>query len=87
MYLLDKLPAFIFLNQERKVFSVQMDDPGKEGSYEIVLAANIEVGYLFTSFYLHVIVVPEKINGYLSFEPPLQLNYTINQCDFLSPWQ
>ena len=53
------------------------DDPSLAGNYPIVLAKNINAGFLFASFNLHVVVDQALPNGFLNFEPPLQLNDTI----------
>jgi hypothetical protein len=63
--LLVGLPTFITLNAETKKFLVKTNDENDEGSYQIVLAKNINGANLFSSFKLKVVVDRLPPNGYL----------------------
>lgn len=74
---LEPLPLFITLDVDQSRLLVQTEEEGSVGNYSVVLAKVMNGECLFASFNLHVIIDPSLFNGYLQFEPPLQLNHTI----------
>ncbi len=65
LYLLVGIPTFIKLDAETKKFLVKTNDETSVGSYQIVLAKNINGANLFASFKLKVVVDRLPPNGYL----------------------